>query len=315
MPSSDDGRTTEESKGPWVVGLAKHYARTSWHRYKKLHLYGKLAIWCLALFYLALGSFLIAVGPDRIAQTMYDLAQDISHLRFGWLLLGGALVIISFPPCIGHTTLVTLCGFAYGMKGFPIAAAGSLVGSATAFAVLRLLFSKRLRKWSSSSEKWQALESVIKAKGLPLIMLIRASPFPPWVYANSLFASIEAVAFWQFVVATTVVFPKLALHVFIGSRLAELSDGDTRRHMDTRLKVINSCIVLGGLLVAFLTSWIIYRLMTSHIRQLKGISPEIDELAAEAIEEAEEGAPLLGSYSSDSLLGDEESTIRGPRSS
>ena len=25
-------------------------------------------------------------------------------------------------------------------------------------------------------------------KGLPLIMLIRASPFPPWVYSNTLFA-------------------------------------------------------------------------------------------------------------------------------
>lgn len=46
--------------------------------------------------------------------------------------------------------------------------------------------------------------------------------------------SIEAVALWQFVIATTVVFPKVALHVFIGSKLAALSDGDTRRHMDTR---------------------------------------------------------------------------------
>lgn len=120
-------------------------------------------------------------------------------------------VLISFPPCIGHTTTVTLCGFAYGMKGFFIAAGGSLVGSATAFAVLRFLFSRRLRKWSSSNEKWQALEAVVvrshifsfhtrrwgvylsfplsqEAKGLPLIVLIRASPFPPWVYANSLFA-------------------------------------------------------------------------------------------------------------------------------
>lgn len=70
-------------------------------------------------------------------------------------------VIISFPPCVGHTTTVTLCGFAYGMKGFPIAAIGSLVGSALAFTVLRLLFSKRLQKWSASSEKWQALEAVV----------------------------------------------------------------------------------------------------------------------------------------------------------
>ncbi|EEB88373.1 hypothetical protein MPER_13825, partial [Moniliophthora perniciosa FA553] len=50
-----------------------------------------------------------------------------------------------------------------------------------------------------------ALEAVVRAKG----------PFPPWVYANSLFA---------FVVATLFVFPKLLLHVFIGSRMAALSD-------------------------------------------------------------------------------------------
>ena len=70
-------------------------------------------------------------------------------------------VIVSFPPAIGHTTLVTLSGYAYGMKGFPIAACGSLFGSAVTFVVLRLLFSNRLQKWSQSNEKWQALETVV----------------------------------------------------------------------------------------------------------------------------------------------------------
>ena len=53
--------------------------------------------------------------------------------------------------------------------------------------------------------------------------------------------------------------------------------------------------------------------MQSHIRHLQGISPDIDELAAEAVEEAGEGAPLLNNYSEESL--DEERTIRPePRS-
>ena len=57
--------------------------------------------------------------------------------------------------------------------------------------------------------------------------------------------------------------------------------------------------------------------MQSHIRHLSGIDPEIDELAAEAVEDAaSEGAPLLGNRSAESI--DEESidTIRpsGPRS-
>jgi hypothetical protein len=93
---------------------------------------------------------------------------------------------------------------------------------------------------------------VQKAKGLPLIILIRISPFPPWVYSNTLFAvgelssqtlhptnpiieqSIQAVSFWQFVTATSFVFPKLLLHTFIGSKIAALSDGDQRDNMDTR---------------------------------------------------------------------------------
>ncbi|KAJ3475058.1 hypothetical protein NLI96_g12089 [Meripilus lineatus] len=204
------------------------------------------------------------------------------------------------------------------MKGFPIAAIGSLVGSALAFTVLRLLFSKRLQKWSASSEKWQALEAVVEAKGLPLIMLIRASPFPPWVYSISLFASIRAVKFWQFVTATFVVFPKLALQVFIGSRLAELSDGETRRHMDTQTKIINVCIIAVGITVTILTSWILYRSMQNHIRHLKGLSPEVDELAAEAVEEAAEGAPLLGGNRSTDTLSDDddesERTLRPIRS-
>ncbi|KAI0082592.1 Golgi apparatus membrane protein TVP38 [Panus rudis PR-1116 ss-1] len=294
--------------------LYMHYVRTSWNRYRKLPLYGKMLIWALGLFYVALGTFLIVVGADRIGQTMYNLAQKISHLKFGWLILGAVLVVISFPPCVGHTTTITLCGFAYGMKGFPIAAIGSVVGSALVFVVMRFLFSKRLRRWSHTNEKWQALESVVRAKGLPLIMLIRASPFPPWVYANSLFASIEAVSLWQFVVATFITFPKIALHVFIGSRLASLSDGETRRHMDTQTKIINTCIVVGGILIAILTSVVIYHAMQSHIRHLKDLPPDVDELAAEAVEEAGEGAPLLSNYSSEDILDDEESTIRPARS-
>ena len=70
-------------------------------------------------------------------------------------------VAVSFPPLIGHTTITTLCGFAYGMKGFFISAVGSLVGSALVFIALRLLFSHRLKSWASGNEKWQALESVV----------------------------------------------------------------------------------------------------------------------------------------------------------
>lgn len=53
--------------------------------------------------------------------------------------------------------------------------------------------------------------------------------------------------------------------------------------------------------------------MKVHIRHLEGLSADVDELAAEAVEDASEGAPLLGNFSTESL--DEESirTIRPTR--
>ncbi|KAI0092617.1 Golgi apparatus membrane protein TVP38 [Irpex rosettiformis] len=312
--SADEER--QSSGAAWLWRFVRNLPRNAWHKYKALGVRGKLIVWCLVFFYIALGVFFAVVGADRIAQTMYNVAQRISHLQFGWMILVVAMIIISFPPFTGFTTTVTLCGFAYGMKGFFVASAGTLVGSAVAFSVLRWLFSARLRKWVATNEKWQALESVVRAKGLFLMVLIRASPFPPWAYSNSLFSSISPVALWQFVIATLVVLPRVALHVFIGSRLAAFSDGETRSHMDKQTKILNALVIVLGIVVGILASWLTYRSMQSHIRHLSGISPEVDELAAEAVEDASEGAPLLSQLSSESL--DEEgsiSTIRPSRPS
>ncbi|KAF9263501.1 Golgi apparatus membrane protein TVP38 [Marasmius fiardii PR-910] len=279
------------SAGIWSA--LKYYSSTLYGRYQRLPLYGKLLIWLLALFYICLGIFVIVISPSRIAQFLYDQAKKLSEMRFGWLVLGGAIILISFPPLTGHSTLSTLCGFAYGMKGFAITAVASVLGSALIFVLLRTLFSARLRSWSSKNEKWQALESVVRAKGLPLIILIRVSPFPPWVYSNSLFASIESVSLWQFVIATTFIFPKLLLQVFVGSRIAALSDGDSRSHMDIRTKVLNGVLVGVGIVVAICTSALVYTLVQRHIKTLSGLPRDVDELAAEAIEEYDESAPLL----------------------
>ncbi|KAF8895926.1 Golgi apparatus membrane protein TVP38 [Mucidula mucida] len=273
--------------------FCKTVVSTALRRYQKLHVFGKAFIWFLIAFYICMGAFILVVTPGRIAQFLYDQAERLAHMPLGWLLLAGAITLVSFPPLIGHTTTTTLCGFAYGMKGFAIASTASVVASALVFVTLRFCFSHRLRHWSTQSDKWQALESVVRAKGLPLIILIRISPFPPWVYSNSLFASIEAVSLWQFVTATLFVLPKILLHVFIGSRMAALSDGESRRHMDTQTKVINGVLIGAGILVAIFTSWLVYTLVQKHILELEGVPPEVDRMAAEALEEYDEGAPLL----------------------
>ncbi|KAJ7904422.1 Golgi apparatus membrane protein TVP38 [Mycena olivaceomarginata] len=283
----------------YAVDFVKALPRKTFRRYQKLPFYGKAScsialIWLWTLFEICLVIAIVLITPSRVAQFMYDNAEKLANYPFGWLLVGLIIVAISFPPLHGHTTVTTLCGFAWGLNGFFIAAPASLIGAVVVFFTLRLSFRERLRTFSKSNEKWQALETVIAAKGLPLIILIRMSPLPPWVYSNILFASIGSVTVWQFIGATFFVFPKLFLHVFIGSRIAALSDGETRGKMDTNAKVINGLLIGGGIVIAFIASWFVYTSIQNHIRRLPGLSAETDELAAEALEDTED-APLLTS--------------------
>ncbi|KAJ7095289.1 hypothetical protein B0H15DRAFT_828894 [Mycena belliarum] len=268
------------------------------HRYRSLHSYAKILLWLFILFESCLVVAFIVLGPARIAQFLYDNVERLSARYPVGSVAGASLLIIfvSFPPLHGHSTSVTLCGFAWGLKGFFVAAPASLIGACVVFSGLRLMFRNRLRNFSKGNEKWKALETVIAAKGLPLIIMIRVSPFPPWVYSNALFASVGSVSLWQFILATCGVFPKILLQVFIGSKVAALSDGEQRSHMDTSTLILNGLFIGGGIAVAIVTSWLVYTSVQTHIRNIPGMSPETDELAAEAFEDSEE-APLLTSNS------------------
>lgn len=251
---------------------------------KSLNVATKVFLCLLIVFYLLLGVLVIIISPARIAQYLYDQARILAEAPFGSLALALAIglytyihlitathilltVCISFPPLVGHTTLVTLCGFAYGMNGIYIAATASIFGSALVFVVLRFLFSARLRAWSEHNQKWQALESVVvrSSSSIPytsnnlvnsreqkVYPSLSSFAYPPFLLGSTptlcsrlvhpllqrhltyQSQSIEAVKLWQFVVATFFIIPKLLLHTFIGSKIAQLSDGDQRGRMDTR---------------------------------------------------------------------------------
>ncbi|KAF7352870.1 hypothetical protein MVEN_01254100 [Mycena venus] len=285
-----------------LFNFLKSLPRKTWRRYQRLPIYGKIIIWLWILFEICLVIAIILITPNRVAQFMYDNAEKLAHYPLGWFLVGLLIVAISFPPLHGHTTVTTLCGFAWGLNGFFIAAPASLIGAVVVFCTLRFSFKERLRSFSKSNEKWQALETVTAAKGLPLIILIRMSPLPPWVYSNVLFASIGSVSLWQFMAATCFVFPKLFLHPpFLTAKhagkwtLARIFAYPTTSHDDrtrTETKVLNGLLIGGGVVIAFVASWLVYTSIQRHIRRLPGLPAETDELAAEALEDTED-APLL----------------------
>jgi golgi apparatus membrane protein TVP38 len=56
---------------------------------------------------------------------------------------------------------MSICGFAYGIKGIIIVAPGALIGSLVTFIVFRRFLQSRLKIWSHQNKKWQAMEHVI----------------------------------------------------------------------------------------------------------------------------------------------------------
>jgi len=277
-----------------------------WKRYRKLSWNGKALIWCIIVAHILIIGAIISLGPKKLFQTLYDMAQRIRHMRFGWLLLSSVAVLTSFPPLVGYSIIITLCGFAYGqIGGFAIAAPSAVIGSALTFIILRLLFMDRIKSRTQKNPRWLAMEQVIEAKGLPLIILIRLCPIP-WVYSNALFASIEAVRLWQFVLATICFLPKLAIIIFVGSQVANLSDGKTRRSMTLTAKLLDVLSIVLSCGVAVGTGWFVWAKTQEKIRRLQeeGLLEEIDGEAAAVLDEA--ARPLLSALSSSDSLASNE---------
>ncbi|KAG2157652.1 Golgi apparatus membrane protein TVP38 [Suillus bovinus] len=245
-------------------------------------------IWFTVLFYACLAAFIIAVTPARIAQFVYDVSQDLRHLPYGYMLLIVAMIVASFPPFIGHSMLLHLFGFTYGLRGVIYAAIGTLAGSVIVFVTLRMMFTRRLRWWAPTNEKWQALEAVIRSKGMPLIILVRMSSLVSWSWSNSLFASISSVSFTQFFIATLFVFPKVTINVAIGSRLARFSDMKQRTRMYARVMVLNVIIIVGGILLTALASALLYYFILKEVKRLRANPSERNKTGTKTFEAIEE---------------------------
>ncbi|KAG9057372.1 Tlg2-vesicle protein [Serendipita sp. 407] len=284
----------------WTIyNWIKNVISKSIKRYQKLKWLGKLLVILVMIFYICLVCIFIVIGPDTIFQYFYNLSQQLRKMEYGWLFLGTALVIASFPPMVGFTTLLSIAGFAWGVQGFWIACPAAFTGAGLCFVSLRLMFRVRLQKLQQSNKHWRALDQVVATKGLPLIILIRFSPLPPWVYSNALFASITSVKFWQFMVANLFLIPKILLTIFVASRIAALADRDQRGKMDLPTEILNYSSIAVGIIIGAGTGWVVYRLTQEKIRQLPDLPRDIDEAAADALVDAEQGAPLLRDFSPD----------------
>jgi hypothetical protein len=97
----------------WFLQLCRQYITGLYHRYRRLHIIGKVRskfnkvvrlifhcsyfsfqgfVWFLILFHVALFVLLVIYpGPARLFQLLYNLAQKLRAMPFGWLILGSIM--------------------------------------------------------------------------------------------------------------------------------------------------------------------------------------------------------------------------------
>lgn len=57
---------------------------------------------------------LFLVFNERIMQSMLPYAKQWRDITGGWMILWALIFVVSFPPLIGYSTLMTMAGFVYG---------------------------------------------------------------------------------------------------------------------------------------------------------------------------------------------------------
>ncbi|ETS87594.1 hypothetical protein PFICI_01422 [Pestalotiopsis fici W106-1] len=221
---------------------------------------------------------LFLVYSHRIFGALKPVAEGWRDLRGGWIIVWLMTFATAFPPVIGYSSTITVAGFVFGFPGgWPIVASATVAGSAVAFLTSRTIFSGYVDRLVGADRRFVALGQVLRHDGLLVLAGIRFCPLP-YSLSNGFLATIPNINPLRFAAATALATPKLLVHVFIGSRLAQLAEDDD---MSTGDKVINYLSMLVGGLLGMGIGLFVYRRTMARAEEL-------------AREEAGEDGPLAG---------------------
>jgi hypothetical protein len=100
----------------WKQRALENYdklSRVVLDRYNKLSPLQKVLFFAGNLV-LAVGGILFLVYNERIFGALLPVAKKWRDVTAGWLILWALIFVVSFPPLIGYSSLLTIAGFVYG---------------------------------------------------------------------------------------------------------------------------------------------------------------------------------------------------------
>jgi uncharacterized membrane protein YdjX (TVP38/TMEM64 family) len=253
-----------------------------------------------AVLFLVLG-IVATVFRHELFHALGRAAHKWREMPAGWLILWVLTFVVSFPPLIGYSTLVTVAGVVFGMRGWFIIASATIIGSTCSLVVSRTLLRDFVGKITAKNKQFAALSLVLKHDGLKLLCLIRLCPLP-YSLANGAISTISTVTWPNFMLATAIASPKLLLHIFVGSKIGELAEEGDK--MDTKTQIISYLSIAVGMLLGVGTGYLIYMRTAARAKVLE--AEEAAAMAGAGRDGADDGAE----YIDDPMLREQIDTLR-----
>lgn len=245
---------------------AERVQRKVWSTYKAMTLLQKiLAI--TALIIIGILVILFLIYNHEVYKWLKPIADKWRTIPGGWLILFSIIFVCAFPPVIGYSTGLTIAGFLYGFpNGWFVAAAANVLGSLASFVACKTFLSNYVHKQVGEDKRFAALALVLKHDGLKILVMIRLCPLP-YSLSNGAMATFPTVNPLSFTLATAMATPKLLIHVFIGSRFADLVDRGEK--MDTVTRIVNYASIIAGSILGLGLGYYIYQRTVARARQLE----------------------------------------------
>ncbi|KAL1410402.1 hypothetical protein Q8F55_004412 [Vanrija albida] len=171
-------------------------------------------------------SALVSAKHTTIVNFCQPVTRRIREWPAGWLIPIVLLVIVSFPPLVGHEIIGILCGLVWGLgEGFGILCAGTFFGELATWVAFKWWCTARAQKFEKKNRLYASLTQLIREKSFTFVLILRFSAVPGHI-VTAVSASAGA-HFGSYCAAALLTLPKQFVIVYLGMSFGHHNPRDT----------------------------------------------------------------------------------------
>ncbi|KAI0788371.1 hypothetical protein C8Q74DRAFT_1257601, partial [Fomes fomentarius] len=258
-PTPSESEALSEKSRSFAINFKKYF--------NKEYLSNPRNVFTLVVTLVLIGLLItFVVMQNKIVEAMSPASTWLRETPGAWLIPIGIMIILSFPPLIGHELVAILCGDVWGVWiGFGIVAAGTFVGEIITYYTFRYCCKGRAEKMEEKNLRYALLSAVIREGGLKMAIIVRYSAIPAHL-TTAIFAT-AGMPFMTFFIAAFVALPKQFAGVYLG--VAEHSGAPKDENGDKKVTKTTTIIKIVVLTVTILMTIIAMRYVDNKIDNVK----------------------------------------------